>query len=138
MTANDLQFLDKDAYDADLHPMHCTDMIWASVINQTKLHIRDGYSRDKGTPLVDEHLPGGENNLVAAFGLETMERTIVMFRRLIVSKLLIIFPNKLKMFSLRSRGSSTWTWTAFRHLRKGTRRRRKTLGGQRSAGTASK
>lgn len=65
--------------------MYCTDMVWASVLNTSKLMIRDGYSRDKSTPISDEEL-GGEMNLLAAYGLETENgRTVVMFRRAIQS-----------------------------------------------------
>lgn len=66
--------------------MHCTDIVWASVVNQTKLLIRDSYSRDKSTPLMDEDFPEGKNSLTAAYGMETNERTIVMFRRAVTSK----------------------------------------------------
>jgi hypothetical protein len=60
-------------------------MVWASVLNTSKLMIRDGYSRDKSTPIGDEEL-GGEMNLLAAYGLETENgRTVVMFRRAIQS-----------------------------------------------------
>jgi hypothetical protein len=77
---------DQKLYTSALHPMYCTDIVWASVVDQTKLHIRDGYSRDKGTPLTDEEFPGGKNSITAAFGLETIERTVVMFRRAIISE----------------------------------------------------
>lgn len=46
--------------------------------------IRDGYSRDKSTPLADQHL-GGRLDLIAAYGYEINGRTIVMFRRKIQS-----------------------------------------------------
>ncbi|KAI6205754.1 hypothetical protein M3Y94_00828100 [Aphelenchoides besseyi] len=71
----------ESAYNAALHPMSCADIVYAMVINETKLHIRDGYSRgDTSTPLPDEHF-NGANSLSAAFGVQMVERTIVMFRR---------------------------------------------------------
>ncbi|KAI6243887.1 DOMON domain-containing protein [Aphelenchoides fujianensis] len=77
----------ESAFKAPLHPMSCIDLVWGMVVNGSKLHIRDGYSRgDVATPLPDDHLPGGRQSLTAAFGREVAaERTVVMFRRRIAS-----------------------------------------------------
>lgn len=40
-------FLVERASNTPLHPMACIDMIWGSVINDTRLNIQDGYSRDR-------------------------------------------------------------------------------------------
>ncbi|KAI6210558.1 DOMON domain-containing protein [Aphelenchoides besseyi] len=71
----------ESAFNAPLHPMSCADVVYAMVIDDTKLHIRDAYSRgDTSTPLPDEHF-NGVNSLSAAFGIQIVGRTIVMFRR---------------------------------------------------------
>ncbi|KAI6173861.1 DOMON domain-containing protein [Aphelenchoides besseyi] len=76
----------ESAFNAPLHPMSCADVVYAMVIDDTKLHIRDAYSRgDTSTPLPDEHF-NGVNSLSAAFGIQIVGRTIVMFRRPISSK----------------------------------------------------
>ncbi|KAL3114920.1 hypothetical protein niasHT_011356 [Heterodera trifolii] len=74
----------KSALSLPLHPMDCTDVIMASVLEGTDLlHIADMYSRDRSSPLRDAWLDG-EDSLSAAYGLATDDgRTVVMFRRMV-------------------------------------------------------
>nr|CAD2190822.1 unnamed protein product [Meloidogyne enterolobii] len=65
-----------------LHPMECVDMIMGSIREGNLLHIEDLYSRDMSSPLRDSLLDG-EESLSAAYGLQTGNRTLLMFRRLI-------------------------------------------------------
>ncbi|KAH7729451.1 DOMON domain-containing protein [Aphelenchoides avenae] len=70
----------KSALEAPLHPMDCTDIVMASVINGSYLHVEDMYTRDRSTPLRDE-VVDGEQSLTAAYGVQRDGRTIVAFRR---------------------------------------------------------
>lgn len=62
--------------------MECVDMIMGSIREGNLLHIEDLYSRDMSSPLRDSLLDG-EESLSAAYGLQTGNRTLLMFRRLI-------------------------------------------------------
>ncbi|KAI6175877.1 DOMON domain-containing protein [Aphelenchoides bicaudatus] len=66
--------------DSSLHPMDCSDIVMASVVDNSFLHIEDMYTRDRSTPLADELLDG-EQSITAAYGIQKDGRTIVMFRR---------------------------------------------------------
>uniref|UniRef100_A0A914ID37 EGF-like domain-containing protein n=1 Tax=Globodera rostochiensis TaxID=31243 RepID=A0A914ID37_GLORO len=73
----------KAALDSPLHPMDCSDVIMASVLEGTDLlHIADMYSRDRSSPLRDAWLDG-EDSLSAAYGLASDGRMVVMFRRMV-------------------------------------------------------
>lgn len=75
------------AFNADLHPMDCVDVVMASVIDTNFLHISDMYTRDRSTPLDDNYFDG-EQSLTAAYGQQTQNgRSIVMFRRNIRGKI---------------------------------------------------
>ncbi|KAE9552454.1 hypothetical protein FO519_004339 [Halicephalobus sp. NKZ332] len=69
----------KSAFLSPLHPMDCTDIISATVVDG-RSRIQDMYTRDRSTPLRDTYFEG-EFSLTAAFGVERDGRTVVMFRR---------------------------------------------------------
>uniref|UniRef100_A0A914Z9V0 DOMON domain-containing protein n=1 Tax=Panagrolaimus superbus TaxID=310955 RepID=A0A914Z9V0_9BILA len=69
----------QSALQAPLHPMDCTDVMVASVING-RSRIQDMYTRDRSTPLPDT-LIDGKYSFNAAYGIERDGRTVVMFRR---------------------------------------------------------
>ncbi|KAI6200373.1 hypothetical protein M3Y96_00726900 [Aphelenchoides besseyi] len=69
----------QSALDFPLHPMDCTDIVMASVVDG-RVHIEDMYTRDRSTPINDEILDG-EQSLTSVYGVEQNGRTIVMFRR---------------------------------------------------------
>ncbi|KAI6214090.1 hypothetical protein M3Y94_00227600 [Aphelenchoides besseyi] len=73
------EFLVESALDSPLHPMDCTDIVMASVVDG-RTHIEDMYTRDRSTPINDEVLDG-EQSLTSVYGIEQNGRTIVMFRR---------------------------------------------------------
>uniref|UniRef100_A0A914P111 DOMON domain-containing protein n=1 Tax=Panagrolaimus davidi TaxID=227884 RepID=A0A914P111_9BILA len=73
----------QSALEAPLHPMDCTDILVASVV-EGRSRIQDMYTRDRSTPLQDSFLQG-RISFSAAFGIERDGRTVVMFRRNIQS-----------------------------------------------------
>lgn len=83
----------ESALQAPLHPMDCVDVVMASVVGDSDnsgdafLHIEDMYTRDRSTPLNDAFFDG-EDSLVAAYARRqpTLNRTVVMFRRMIRGK----------------------------------------------------
>lgn len=76
------------AFNTELHPMDCVDIVMASVTNNNLLHIADMYTRDRSTPLDDGYFDG-EQSLTAAYGQQTKDgRSIVMFRRNIRGKVI--------------------------------------------------
>uniref|UniRef100_A0A1I8BN16 EGF-like domain-containing protein n=2 Tax=Meloidogyne hapla TaxID=6305 RepID=A0A1I8BN16_MELHA len=74
--------LSREWLEQPLNPMECADMIMGSIREGNLLHIEDLYSRDMSSPLRDSLLDG-EESLSAAYGLQTGNRTLLMFRRLI-------------------------------------------------------
>ncbi|KAI1715744.1 SGS domain-containing protein [Ditylenchus destructor] len=72
----------QSALNAPLHAMDCTDIVMASIVDGNFLHIEDMYTRDRSTPLSDSWLDG-EQSLSAAYGVQTEDRSVVMFRRMI-------------------------------------------------------
>jgi len=83
-------------------------MIMGSIREGNLLHIEDLYSRDMSSPLRDSLLDG-EESLSAAYGLQTGNRTLLMFRRLISGFLGVIWKSQNIFYRNRTDRSSTWS-----------------------------